>query len=88
MHEFADFEIRQKEEGRHNLENDRQINPVPRQVVSYERFFDRDDGCKKKEEKSLKNGEHIEINIGSTKDPKMIKVGKKLRTPQKRKGTK
>jgi len=49
---------------------------VPRKVVSYECFFDRDDGCKKEEEKSLKNGEHIEINIGSTKDPKMIKVGK------------
>ena len=49
---------------------------MPRKVVSYECFFDRDDGCKKEEEKSLKNGEHIEINIGSTKDPKMIKVGK------------
>ena len=52
MHEFADFEISHKEEGCHNPENDQQINPVPRKVVFYERFFDRDDGCKKKEEKS------------------------------------
>ena len=49
---------------------------MPRKVVSYECFFDRDDGCKKEEEKSSKKGEHIEINIGSMKDPKMIKVGK------------
>ena len=68
MHEFDDFEISHKEEGCHNPENDQQINSVPRKVVSYERFFDRDDGCKKKEEKSLKNGEHIEINIGSEND--------------------
>ena len=52
MHEFVDFEIGHKEEGCHNPENDQQINPVPRKVVFYERFFDRDDGCKKKEEKS------------------------------------
>ena len=49
---------------------------MPRKVVSYERFFGMDDGCKNKEEKSLKNGEHIKINIGSMKDSKMIKVGK------------
>ena len=47
---------------------------MPRKVVSYESFFNRDDGCKKKEEKSLKTGELIEINIGSTKDLKIIKV--------------
>ena len=54
MHAFADFEISHKEEGCHNPENDRQINPMPRKVVSYEHFFDRDDGCKKKKRKKSK----------------------------------
>lgn len=40
-------------------------------------MFDRYDMSKKKEE-SIKPRDFFEINIGTDKDPKMIKIGKKI----------
>jgi hypothetical protein len=44
--------------------------------VTQERSFDRQDGKKRKEESKEKLCDHLEVNIGSDKEPRMIKVGK------------
>ena len=50
-------------------------NHVPRGLIGLEKMFDRHDMSKKKEE-TIKPGDFVEINIGTDKDPKIIKIGK------------
>jgi ribonuclease HI len=76
MHEFSDFGISVREEGCNYTRDDDKLNPVPRQVVTQEKTFDRQDGHKWKEESKEKLCDHLEVNIGSEQEPRMIKVGK------------
>ena len=39
-------------------------------------MFDRHDAVKRKEDKKIDPGEFIEVNIGTSHDPKIIKIGK------------
>jgi hypothetical protein len=76
MHEFSDFGINVREEGCNYNGDDDKLNPVPRWVVTQEKSFDRQDGHKWKEESKEKLCDHLEVNIGSDQEPRMIKVGK------------
>jgi hypothetical protein len=76
MHEFSDFGINDKEEGCSYTGDDDKLNPVPRRVVTQDKRFDRQDGHKRKEESKEKLCDHLEVNIGSEQEPRMIKVGK------------
>jgi argonaute-like protein implicated in RNA metabolism and viral defense len=42
----------------------------------FKKLFERQDGHKPKEETSIKPGDHFEVNIGTDKEPRMVKVGK------------
>ena len=44
--------------------------------MALESLFDRHDGHKHKEQKNLKLGGYMEVNIGTDAEPKMIKIGK------------
>jgi ribonuclease HI len=76
MHEFSDFGINMKEEGCNYTGNDDKLKAPPRRVVSLERDFDRLDGHKQKEDSKKKLCDHLEINIGTNEEPRMIKIGK------------
>jgi hypothetical protein len=56
--------------------DDNKLNPVPRRLIAQEKIFDRQDGHKRKEESKEKPCDHLEVNIGSDKEPRMVKVGK------------
>ena len=58
-------------------------NPVPRGLVALEQMFDRHDMSKKKEE-LIKPGDFFEINIGTNKDLKMIKIGKGISNEERK----
>ena len=76
LQEFSDFSVSYKEEGKNYVAIDEPIrNTVPRDLVALEQIFDRHDMSKTKEE-SIKLGDFVEVNIGTDKDPKMIKIGK------------
>ena len=74
LDEFENFRIVSKEDGSNDHEDI--INPTPRNVVSLEQHFDRHDATKMKEENEMDPGEFIEVNIGTSRDPKIIKIGK------------
>jgi ribonuclease HI len=76
MQEFSEFHVNEKEEGCNYTENDNKVNPVPRRLIAQEKLFDRQDGHKPKEETGIKPGDHFEVNIGTDKEPRMVKVGK------------
>jgi hypothetical protein len=76
MHEFSNFGISIKEQGCNYIGNDNELKTPPRQVVSLERDFDRQDGHKQKEELKKKISNHLEINIGTSEEPGMVKIGK------------
>ena len=76
LHEFYDFDVNEKEEGCNYTEDDNKSNPVPRRIIAQEKSFDRQDGHKRKEESKEKLCDHLEVNIGSDQEPRMIKVGK------------
>jgi hypothetical protein len=44
--------------------------------VSLERDFNKQDGLKQREETKKKLCDHLEINIGTNEEPRMIKIGK------------
>jgi hypothetical protein len=67
-----------------NIEEDDPIkNPIPRGIVALEQIFDRKYLHKKKG--VINPGDYIEINIGTIKDPKMIKIGKRTSKKKKKK---
>jgi hypothetical protein len=76
MHEFSDFGINIKEEGCNYTGNDDKVKTPPRRVVSLERDFDRLDGHKQKEDSKKKLCDHLEVNIGTNEEPRMVKIGK------------
>jgi hypothetical protein len=69
--EFSNFNVNEKEEGCNYTKNDNKINPVPRRLIAQKK-----DGHKRKEETNEKPCDHLEVNIGSEKEPRMVKVGK------------
>ena len=74
--EFSNFNVNFQEEGKeYQGEGDQFDNPVPRGFVGLEQIFDRLDGRKNNID-SMKPKDYIEINIGSYKNPKLIKIGK------------
>ena len=77
MHEFSDFKIGHKEECIYP-EYDQQINPTPRGLVALEQLFDRNDGHKKERKEDLEPGGHVEVNIGTSEEPRMVKIGKNI----------
>jgi hypothetical protein len=76
MQEFSKFHVNEKEEGCNYTENDYKVNLVPRGLVAQEKLFDRQDGHKPKKETSIKPSDHLEVNIGTKEEPRMVKVGK------------
>jgi hypothetical protein len=56
--------------------NDDKVKAPPKRVVSLERDFDRLDGHKQKEDSKKKLCDHLEVNIGTNEEPRMIKIGK------------
>ena len=64
MKEFSDFEVNfQEEKDSYKQEDDWPSNPVPKKVVEWGNYFDRQDRYKKKETRKLED--YIEINIGT-----------------------
>jgi ribonuclease HI len=76
MHEFSDLDINIKEEGCNYAGNDDKMKTPPRRVVSLERDFGRQDGHKQKEELEKNLCDHLDINIGTSEEPRMVKIGK------------
>jgi hypothetical protein len=76
IQEFSEFHINDKEEGCNYIENDSKTNPIPRRLIAQEKIFDRQDGHKHKGESNEKPCDHLEVNIGSDKEPRMVNVGK------------
>jgi hypothetical protein len=76
MHEFSDFGINTIKEGCNYTGNVDKVKTPPRRVVSLERDFDKLDGHKQKEDSKKKLCDHLEVNIGTNGEPRMIKIGK------------
>jgi ribonuclease HI len=76
MHQFSDFGINTIKEGCNYTGNVDNIKTPPRRVVSLERDFDKLDGHKQKEDSKKKLCDHLEVNIGTIEEPRMVKIGK------------
>jgi hypothetical protein len=76
MHEFYDFGINTIKEGCNYTGNVDKVKTPPRRIVSLERDFDKLDGHKKKEDSKKKLCDHLEVNIGTIEEPRMVKIGK------------
>ena len=74
MDEFENFRTDTKEDGSDDHEDI--INPTPRNVVALEQHFHWHDATNMKEENKINLGEFIEVNIGTSSDPKILKIGK------------
>jgi len=74
LDEFEDFWIVSEEDG--SLNHEHIVNPTPRNVVALEQHFDRHDATKLREENKMDPDEYLEINIGTSEDPKMVKIGR------------
>ena len=74
LDEFEDFRIVSEEDG--SLNHEHIINPTPRNVVALEQHFDRHDATKLREENKMDPGEYLEINIGTSENPKIVKIGR------------
>jgi ribonuclease HI len=82
LQEFSGFRVGYKEGHKYKEEEEEHFeNPTPKGLIKLEQIFDRHDSYKKKE--TIKPGDYIEVNIKTTEDPKMIKIGKG--TSEKRK---
>ena len=76
MHEFSDFGINTIKEGCNYTRNVENMKTPPKQVVSLERDFDKLDGHKQREVLKKKLCDHLEVNIGTIEEPRMVKIGK------------
>lgn len=85
LDEFENFRIDSKEDGSNDHKDI--INPTPRNVVSLEQHFDRHGATKMKEENKMDPGEFIEVNIGTSSDPKIIKISKGTNDEERKKLT-
>ena len=76
LQEFEVCKISYQHEGKEYQEQDDNVrNHIPSILTDFEKLFDRQDRHKNKKE-SIKIGDYMEINIGTDKDPKLIKIGK------------
>jgi hypothetical protein len=72
LQEFSGFKVGYKEEGHEYKEEEKHFeNPTPKGLIKLEQIFDMHDRHKNKER--IKPGDYIEVNIGTTEDPKIIK---------------
>ena len=85
MDEFEIFWISSKEDG--SEDNGDIINPTPGNIVALEQHFDWHDATKLKEENKMDPGEFIKVNIGTAKDPKIVKIGKGTNEEERKKLT-
>jgi ribonuclease HI len=76
MHEFSDFGINTIKEGCNYTGNVDNVKTPPRRVVSLERDFDKLDGHKQREGSKKEVCDHLEVNIGTVEEPRMVKIGK------------
>jgi ribonuclease HI len=76
MHEFSDFGINTIKEGCNYTGNVDNVKTPPRRVVSLERDFDKLDGHKQREGSKKELCDHLEVNIGTIEEPRMVKIGK------------
>lgn len=82
LDEFEIFRIDSKDEESNDHEDI--INPTPRNVVSLEQHFDRHDATTMKKENKMDPGEFIEVNIGTSSDPKIVKIGKGINDEERK----
>ena len=76
LQEFEGFKISYKQEGKEYKEcEDNERNHILSSLIVFKNLFDRQDHHKNKKE-AIKIGDYMEINIGTDKDPKLIKIGK------------
>ena len=76
LQEFEDCKISYQQEGKEYQEcEDNERNHILSSLIDFENLFDQQDHHKNKKE-AIKIGDYIEINIGTDKDPKLIKIGK------------
>lgn len=85
LDEFEDFQIDSEEDG--FLNHEHIINPTPRNVVALEQHFDRHDATKLREENKMDPGEYLEINIGTSENPKIVKIGRGISVEERKKLT-
>jgi len=62
-------------------------NPTPRNVVALEKHFDRHDATKLREENKMNLGEYLEKNIGTSENPKIVKIGRGTSVEERKKLT-
>ena len=76
LQEFEGGKISDQQEGKEYQEHEDNIrNHISSNLIAFEKLFDRHNRHKNKKE-SIKIGDYVEINIGTNKDPKLIKIGK------------
>ena len=76
LQEFEGCKISYQQEGKEYQEcEDNERNHIPSSLIAFENLFDRHDRHKNKKE-AIKIGDYMEINIGTDKHPKLIKIGK------------
>ena len=75
MQDFSDCQIIYQDEKSIHVESENQpMNRVPKNVVEWENTFDSQDKYKWKE--TIKLDDYIEINVGTEKEPRNVKIGK------------
>ena len=77
IQEFEGFKISYQQDGKEYREwEDNERNHIRSILIDFENLFDRHDLHKNKKEE-IKIGDYMEINIGTDKDPKLIKNWKR-----------
>ena len=56
-------------------------------MVALEQHFDQHDATKLREENKLDPGEYLEVNIGTSENPKIVKIGKGTSVEERKKLT-
>jgi ribonuclease HI len=77
-HEFSDFGINTVRDECNFIGNVDNARTPPRRVVSLERDFDKLDGHKQREGSKKELCDHLEVNIGTIKEPWMVKIEKTI----------
>ena len=76
LQEFENCEINYQQKGKKYQDHQENVrNHIPSSLIAFEKLFDRYDRHKNKKE-TIKIGDYVEINIGTNKDPELIKIGK------------
>ena len=76
LQEFEDCKISYQQEDKEYKEHEDNVkNHISSSLISFENLFDRQDRHKNEKE-TIKIGDYVEIDIGTDKDPMLIKIGK------------